>query len=296
MAFAAQRFASLAELPPGFEQALLVDELQNSGVIGLLSGLRARGKEPYRLFGVTKDNSPYGLALQTDPNRFLVLSWMGEKALPPLVQQVQSAIDTGVGPHGAWGSEPTAGIFAGLWSSRTGVMARLSMPQGVYRLTKLNEISLFHGEFRAARTEDLDLLAGWYSAFTRDAGLEPHERVDPSEAHLPTERLIQEQRLHVWCASVDNGPLRPVAMANLARETPGGTCLNLVYTPRELRGRGFAGAVTWHLSSQVLATGRFAFLFTDLRNPCSNALYRKLGYRFAGDHASYVFGKERPGV
>ena len=63
--------------------------------------------------------------------------------------------------------------------------------------------------------------------------------------------------------------------------------MSLVRTPPEERGRGFAGAVTSAVSRAALDAGaEQVLLFTDLANPTSNALYRRLGYRPLGDHAA----------
>jgi predicted GNAT family acetyltransferase len=63
-----------------------------------------------------------------------------------------------------------------------------------------------------------------------------------------------------------------------------------VYTPADLRGRGYAGAVTAEVSSMARAVGaEEVLLFTDLANPTSNALYQRIGYRPVEDFAGYDF-------
>ena len=58
-----------------------------------------------------------------------------------------------------------------------------------------------------------------------------------------------------------------------------------MYTPPELRGRGYATALTAELSQRLLdgrlfeGGRRFCFLYTDLANPTSNAIYERIGYR-----------------
>jgi predicted GNAT family acetyltransferase len=52
-----------------------------------------------------------------------------------------------------------------------------------------------------------------------------------------------------------------------------------VYTPPELRGRGYASALTAAVSQAQLNGGRrYCFLFTDLANPTSNKIYQAIGY------------------
>jgi uncharacterized protein len=53
-----------------------------------------------------------------------------------------------------------------------------------------------------------------------------------------------------------------------------------VYTPPALCRRGYASACVAALSARLLTEGRrLCFLYTDLANPTSNAIYQKIGYR-----------------
>jgi len=52
-----------------------------------------------------------------------------------------------------------------------------------------------------------------------------------------------------------------------------------VYTPPELRGRGYASALVAELSQRMLDSGMsFCVLYTDLGNSTSNAIYQRIGY------------------
>jgi predicted GNAT family acetyltransferase len=63
-----------------------------------------------------------------------------------------------------------------------------------------------------------------------------------------------------------------------------------VYTPPDLRGRGYAGAVTSVVTQAALATGADdVVLFTDVANPTSNGLYQRLGYRPIEDRVVMEF-------
>jgi len=77
---------------------------------------------------------------------------------------------------------------------------------------------------------------------------------------------------------------QPVSMAAWAGQTPRGVRVNMVYTPPELRRRGYASAAVSALTKKLLDAGRkFVFLFTDLSNPTSNSIYRKMGYEAVCD-------------
>jgi hypothetical protein len=63
-----------------------------------------------------------------------------------------------------------------------------------------------------------------------------------------------------------------------------------VYTPREHRRRGYATALVAEQSSWLLQSGhRACFLFTDLANPTSNAIYERIGYRRVGEASQFTF-------
>ena len=82
---------------------------------------------------------------------------------------------------------------------------------------------------------------------------------------------------------------RVVSLAGHAGETPNGARVGPVYTPPELRGRGYASALTAALTEQLLERLRFCFLFTDLANPTSNSIYQRIGYRPVTDITLWRF-------
>ncbi len=127
------------------------------------------------------------------------------------------------------------------------------------------------GEGRAAQPEEVELYADWLIAFCID-GKVPE---GPPERNEILARGI-DRPVFFWEV---NG--RPVAMAARTRDTRDGTNVSFVYTPRELRGRWYAGSVTAHVCREIFSSGKkLAFLYTDARNPFSNRAYEKIGFRF----------------
>jgi predicted GNAT family acetyltransferase len=81
-----------------------------------------------------------------------------------------------------------------------------------------------------------------------------------------------------------------VSMAGVSRVEAGMLRVLAVYTPKDLRGHGYAGAVTSAVSRAALDGGaEHVVLFTDLANPTSNALYQRLGYRPIEDRTVMEF-------
>ena len=88
--------------------------------------------------------------------------------------------------------------------------------------------------------------------------------------------------LYLWD---DDGP---VSLAGYSGPTLTGIRIGPVYTPLEFRGHGYASNLVADLSQFLLGTGhRRCFLFTDLANRTSNALYRRIGYELIGYAGQY---------
>jgi predicted GNAT family acetyltransferase len=137
------------------------------------------------------------------------------------------------------------------------------------------------GRFRPATVDDSDLVAAWSVAFVRES---LGDAADPATVERSVVAGIEERRLFVW------EDLLPVSMAAWVGPTPNGVRINYVYTPPELRGRGYASACVAALSQNRLDSGRrFCFLYTDLANPTSNSIYRKIGYEPVADVSAFNF-------
>ena len=81
-----------------------------------------------------------------------------------------------------------------------------------------------------------------------------------------------------------------VSVSGWGGPTPNGIRIGPVYTPPALRGRGYATALVAELSQALLDEGRsFCFLFTDLANPTSNAIYERIGYVRVCESAMVAF-------
>lgn len=87
-------------------------------------------------------------------------------------------------------------------------------------------------------------------------------------------RWVEAKSVFFW----EDGGV-PVSMAMTRGRTASGARVSFVYTPPEWRRRGYASALVAAVSQRLLDSGcSFCVLYTDLSNPTSNALYRRLGY------------------
>ena len=127
------------------------------------------------------------------------------------------------------------------------------------------------GAARPATSADRSLLVSWLRQFGIDAGLPMHDVEGTVESRLG------QGTLRLWvCAG------EPVALAGL---TVVGTVgrVGPVYTPAELRGRGYGSAVTAAVTGELLSRCETVMLFTDAANPTSNSIYAALGYRVVAE-------------
>lgn len=152
--------------------------------------------------------------------------------------------------------------------------------QVLYRLDALAEPARPPpGDARPAGAGDRDLLVPWYEGFGRDVG----EPITGDVGAL-VDVALTRGRVWLW---IDGR--RPVAMARRQAANAGSARIGPVYTPPELRGRGYASAVTAIATRDVLDEGAVPVLFADTANPVSNGIYRRLGYEIVEDFARVMF-------
>ncbi|KOV66422.1 GNAT family N-acetyltransferase [Streptomyces sp. MMG1121] len=186
---------------------------------------------------------------------------------------------------GLCGPRGTAEAFAAAWQRRTGTAGTVAQHQRLYRLGELTSPEPApEGRARLADGGDREVLARWYGEFHEAVGTRQGQ--DPAEW---AEARLAHDGVTFW-ETVDG---TPVSMAGTTPEIAGQVRIAPVYTPAELRGRGYAGAATAEASRAAREAGAAEILlFTDLANPTSNGLYQRIGYRPVADFAVWRFGGE----
>ena len=180
----------------------------------------------------------------------------------------------------AIGRSTEARAFAAAWESLSGRPPRPGMPQRMHVLRELHAPSGVPGVWRAADPRDGPLYEDWFDAFAREALGEDEGQAQNAEAAA---RFATTARFLFW---LDPGPVSMVG----ARESGAGVWrVGPVYTPPEYRRRGYAGALTAAMSQEILDRGAACCLFTDLRNPTSNHVYRDIGYEPLADFDEFWF-------
>jgi len=134
------------------------------------------------------------------------------------------------------------------------------------------------GDLRLAGEADVALVTSWVSAFMLETG----DHLNDPEA--TARRQIGIGKVSLWV--VDG---RPVAMCWASHAFGGVVRVSGVYTPRELRGHGYASAVVAGASRREQEQGHICMLYTQLANPTSNKIYQAIGYRHLGDDVRLTF-------
>jgi predicted GNAT family acetyltransferase len=213
----------------------------------------------------------------------------GPRALEVLVDGL---LERGEKIPGVVGALPEADHFAERYAAAAGVRAASRMDQGVHVLEAVESVPQPSGRVRAARPGDLDRILTWTRAFARESL--PAEAWDEDEARR---RLASRLRgeggaYRFW----EDGA--PVCFAGTVAGTGGGGVrIGPVYTPPARRRRGYATALVAAASREALQGGApFCLLTTDLANPTSNAIYRRIGYRRVHDAAMIAFAPPSSGA
>jgi uncharacterized protein len=267
----ARRFTDVSAFADLALPLVLANEAENCLLAGILTGLRSAPRTDAALVLVEDEaQEPRSVVVRTPP--FLFTS----SALP--AGGAEAAIDCllreGIEFPGVLGRTDTAEALCSAMTLRTGITFVVERREGVHELVEVNDVPIPAGVRRIATAHDLaavtPLVKGFvdYTATRRDGA-------SPEDA---ARRFVDAGTLHVWD---DEGV---VAIAVLLHGSPNGRGVSFVFTPEGLRGRGYATALVADVSRFALRSGkRFCFLFTDLANPTSNAIYRRIGYRKVAD-------------
>ncbi|GGP26336.1 GNAT family N-acetyltransferase [Silvimonas amylolytica] len=227
-----------------------------------------------RLYLIKRGHAIVGACLTTgpDPRLSLIVTDLDEAACVALVAELASE---GLTPTDIVGPAPNARLLAAHYeqSHRTEVHAAL----GNFQLFGSPVGTAAAGRLRPATEEDRAWLIQHWIDFAHEAHI-------PEPDELVAERIQAQlespvQTLWIWQVDGEDaafcaGSYQPP----LSRVGP-------VYTLPAFRGRGCAGAMVAAVSHVALDRGiKDLFLFTDLANPTSNAVYKRIGYVQIGEH------------
>jgi uncharacterized protein len=261
---------------------LLAREAEHNLILGLTSRLRVDprtyGEDPY--FAVAREAGEVVAATMRTPPHNLILSEVDdEAALEPIAADANDVFESLTGVVGPKG--PVARM-AQIWEARSGQTAHLMLRQRSYCAEQALEPEGVPGTMRPYEERDRELVLGWMDAFVEEAL--PEAPPEDSARWLERRAADPNSGTMIW----EDG--EQVSMGGYGGLTPNGIRVGPIYTPPELRRRGYASALTAAMTRMLLDGGRrFCFLFTDLANPTSNSIYQRIGYRPITDIDQWSF-------
>jgi GNAT superfamily N-acetyltransferase len=203
-----------------------------------------------------------------------------EAAVAQAIAEAASA--DGVELPGVNGEAATAAAFAGHWTELTSSGAEPVSGQRLYHLGELRLSEGVPGRLRQATQDDADVVIAYVAGFLEFIG----------ETGPPPDVIYRRLELGQGWLWDDGGP---VSLALHSLPVEGVSRIQTVYTPERLRRRGYAGALVGQLSDRLRRAGHECVLYTDLGNPTSNSVYRRLGYEAVVESLRYLFsGRPTP--
>ncbi|TFV57392.1 GNAT family N-acetyltransferase [Mycobacterium sp. PS03-16] len=236
------------------------------------------GDDQPLLLTVWEGDDLIGAAMQTPPLPMLC----GGLSVAPL-PEVAGAIATESTIPGVRGPREVAEPFARAWRDATGAAVTTGDTERLYRLATLTPPAGVPGGPRLAGPADTPVLVHYRCEFAAEAFGHVPDRRRAEDSLAVADRAGNVHLL--WTA---HGA--PVSMAGVRAPAAGVSRIGPVYTPPEVRGRGYGAAVTAAACRWALAAGaEQVVLFADLANPTSNGVYQRLGFVPVGDSVSIDF-------
>jgi ribosomal protein S18 acetylase RimI-like enzyme len=235
---------------------------------------RVAHPEPGRYWVAQEREKAVGVVLQSPLTFPATLTPMDARVVEAVVGAIAQS---GISLPGVNGDAATAANFAGQWSERSRSAATPFQGSRLYELLERGDAPDVSGELRRAFPSDRGLMIDWTHEFQIEIG----EPADDTE--LRVDRGMAAGGLWLW----DDG--EAVSMAVARKPTEGVVRIAGVYTPPGKRKRGYAEACVHALSNHMREAGFRCVLYTDLANPTSNSIYRRIGYRAVAEGLRYRF-------
>ena len=251
---------------------LASDPVQHNLILSLLQ-TRVEHPEAGRYWMAVKEHDVIGVVFQSPLDHSATLTPMSHEAVRAVVDVIA---EEGVELPGISGDAATVARFAGAWSERWRVAARPTLGQRLYELATVVDHPA-PGVLRRATAADRGFLVESFVAFVTEIG-DP-----PGGSESVVARRLAAGQLWVWDDAA------AVSVCGLTAPAEGVVRVGPVYTPPERRGRGYASAMVATVSADVRAAGHRCILYTDLHNPTSNSIYRRIGYQAVAEVLTYEF-------
>lgn len=265
---------------------LSMDEIRHS----LIYGVAQKVSEDTHVYGaahpwfivIEDQGQTCAVAMRTPPQR-VILAYLRGNLKQVTAELVRAVHRRDPNIPGVIGDVEITNPFTERWCADYGIEIQDTMAQRIYRLNELVEPAYASGYLRLANLEDQEIVIAWATAFHNEA-----------VGDMLSRELFQRYRERILNGDIflwdDRGP---VSMAAQMRPTQHGISIGSVYTPSEQRNHGYATSCVAALSKQLLQQYDFCTLYTDLSNPTSNSIYKKIGFKQYCDSVQVTFSESK---
>jgi hypothetical protein len=232
-------------------------------------------RPPFVFLHAASKNEILGCAIYAEPDG-LVLSEMGSEISAAFFPYLNDKIGI---PSRIFGPFAAAYPLAEIFANALHLVPEIHSRWRVHRLDELlDQDPLVSGQLILGTSDDHELVSSW----GREYDVEKPANVNIEEFLL---RKLEDGLLYLWV----DGELK--SLATLSGTLCAGPRVSAVFTPRALRGKGYAFALVYNLGKKYLESGSsYITLNTQLGEPVER-MYGRLGYRVVGEKASIVFKK-----
>jgi predicted GNAT family acetyltransferase len=193
---------------------------------------------------------------------------------------IEYLVNNKIAVPGVNGKSEISEKFANIWLNKNKCQKRIHMESRLYILKEVQPFTKASGNLIKADMNFLDLLIDWAKEFYIEVELDADETYIKNHVKF----IIETGNGFIW---IDE---KPVCMVFCERPHEEGISVAYVYTPPELRKRGYATSCVGSVSQHALESGySYCSLFADLANPTSNTIYQRVGYRPICDYIYYDF-------
>jgi predicted GNAT family acetyltransferase len=248
----------------------------NHGLLSLADTLRSNRhihEPPFYFFHIANRDKLIGCAILAEPDG-LVLSEMDSDTSAALFSFVHDKISI---PSRIFGPIEPAIRLAEIFAEASNHACELNSRWRVHRLDKLcvQEYRV-SGQLVLGTMDDQGLVSSWGRKYDE----EKPANVNIEKFLL---RKLEDRLLYFWTDG------EPKALATLSGTICKGPRISAVYTPRLLRGNGYAFALAHKLSKQYLDSGSSYITLNTQEGDPVERMYAKIGYRVIGEKACIVF-------
>jgi len=266
---------------------LLAREAENNLLLSILNSLKENihryGKKMPLLFSLTDHDDVKLIALRTPPHD-IIISYVDDLNFIEVL--VEELLKRNEKLPGVLSFKEAADKFTELWCEKNSLKPNLFRKERIFKLEEVSKDTIGTKKFSVASKTHQTIVLKWAEEMIKEALADTTEEdIERLTNNLKNE--FEENKSKMFLLFDNN---EPVSMVRKAGRTPNGNFVNLVYTPPSLRRKGYATECVAKLSKQLLEEGnKYCFLFTDLSNPTSNSIYKKIGYKPVIDENHYKF-------